>query len=525
MKMFWRRWLGKTAVEAVGLPTEVQQWIATRQFAALQHWLLAQCERRRNVDLLPALSNALRQARWPEIDIAKLELLAHFAAALHPQAIELARQIKASQTNPDVEVLLIEAFSLFHCHAFEEAWQILLAQRAHWPEWENRVDFRRIAMLLAHTMADDAHVRHFLIEARRHAPDDAIIALNGYGIAFELGEMAEFARIADEIAAGKYDLSEAALALAHIELAQGRYAAGWRIHEGRYRMKEAGRYLNPALLDRPLWQGEPLGDETLLVSCEQGLGDTLMMARYFPMLGEKGIAHLLVETQKEALPLLQENFPTLRFVERRHGQLPDEPFDCWCGSMSLPSFFAARVDGVPARGGYLAAPAEGRRYWRQRLDEAAPGRLRIGLCWSGSRTHRADRRRSLAAERLFAAIAPLDACFFTLQKEIPPAPLPANLIDVSEELITLADTAALIESLDLTISIDSMPVHLAGALGKACWLMLPYRYEWRWGLEGESNPWYDSVRVFRQQAPGDWDGVLREVFATRWPQWRQSRRA
>ncbi len=118
------------------------------------------------------------------------------------------------------------------------------------------------------------------------------------------------------------------------------------------------------------------------------------------------------------------------------------------------------------------------------------------------------------------AVRETDATFFALQTHVPEIH-PANLINISDEMVTLADTAALIAEMDWVISVDTSVVHLAGAIGKEAWLLLPYRYEWRWSLDGESNHWYDSVSVLRQQRTGDWDSLLAEVFDRRLPQRRQ----
>lgn len=136
------------------------------------------------------------------------------------------------------------------------------------------------------------------------------------------------------------------------------------------------------------------------------------------------------------------------------------------------------------------------------------------MTWSGSPAHRADRRRSIPFARIVEAIRNIKADFFALQTKLPEI-RPANLIDVSDEMVIFSDTAALIEQLDLVITIDTSVVHVAGAIGKETWLLLPYRYEWRWGLEGEKNNWYDSVSVLRQTRGGDWNGLLDEVFQHR----------
>jgi ADP-heptose:LPS heptosyltransferase len=140
----------------------------------------------------------------------------------------------------------------------------------------------------------------------------------------------------------------------------------------------------------------------------------------------------------------------------------------------------------------------------------------VGIAWSGSKSHRADRRRSIPFDMLRPYLEGAEAEFFVLQTQVETG-LPANVKNVTTELITLGDTAALINELDLVITVDTSVVHLAGALGKPAWLLLPYRYEWRWSLSGEANNWYRSVRVLRQKMTGDWPAVLEDAFTNRLP--------
>jgi hypothetical protein len=184
--------------------------------------------------------------------------------------------------------------------------------------------------------------------------------------------------------------------------------------------------------------------------------------------------------------------------------------------MSLPYIFGVKVDNVPLKKGYLHAPPENTLYWQERVRMIKGKRPLIGLAWSGQPWHRADRRRSIAFDEMMRAIKNIEADFFALQTQVPRIH-PANLHNVSEELVTLADTAALIDEMDLIITVDTAPVHLAGALGKETWLLLPFRYEWRWGIEGEENPWYDSVKVLRQAQSGDWASLLDDVFNRQLP--------
>ena len=344
-----------------------------------------------------------------------------------------------------------------------------------------------------------------------------LLLVNAYSIYIEAGQLDRAEQVRYLIHHRYPDDPEAVYAVATVELARDYYPEGFRLAEARYLMPEAPRSLNPNLLQHPRWQGEPLQGQRLLVHGEQGLGDIVMMSRYLPLLNDRG-GQILFDCRAEAAPLLRHNFPACEIIETDLRTPLQVPFDLWTGIMSLPFHFSTRAGEVPATPGYLTTPHEQKEYWRHRVREISPGsRPKIGLAWSGNPSHRADLRRSIPFNKILDAMGSSPAMdFFALQTRVP-AGGPAHLIDLSDELITLADTAALIDEMDLVITVDTSIVHLAGALGKTTWLLLPSRYEWRWGLSGEGNNWYDSVRVLRQRMPGDWDGHLAQVFGEQLP--------
>jgi hypothetical protein len=188
-----------------------------------------------------------------------------------------------------------------------------------------------------------------------------------------------------------------------------------------------------------------------------------------------------------------------------------------CRLSSLPYLFHTRLDSIQAQSPYLRADPERIAYWRERLDASLPvGMVRIGLAWAGRPTHPNDRRRSLP----LAALVPLadagPAAFVSLQKPLPTqdreslARFPA-MTDLADELTDFGETAALVEALDLVITVDTSIGHLAGALGKPAWIMIPKAADWRWLLQREDSPWYPSLRLFRQDKPGAWDDVIARV--------------
>ena len=352
------------------------------------------------------------------------------------------------------------------------------------------------------------------MDAQLYSP---MLAINAYPIYFEAGRLDRVDQLRELIRERYSEDPEAIYSIACVELARDYYPEGFRLAEIRYRMAEVARSINPVLLGKARWQGESLDGKRLLVHGEQGFGDIIMMSRYLPMLVDKGV-DVVLDTREAAIPLLAHNFPGCQFVPSAMGKPIPAQFDVWTGIMSLPFHFDTTAETVPASEGYLAPPPDQVRYWQRRVAElAGDGVPRIGLAWSGNPSHRADLRRSIRFDVLADHVRRIpSARFFCLQTSVPEM-LPANLISVTDEMMTLADTAALIAAMDLVITVDTSIVHVAGALGCKAWLLLPYRYEWRWGLAGERNCWYDSVAVLRQKTNGDWQSLLADVFGQRLP--------
>lgn len=296
--------------------------------------------------------------------------------------------------------------------------------------------------------------------------------------------------------------------LAYALLLKGDFAAGWAQNEWRWRA--SGRQAADPGWSQPLWLGTPaLAGRTLLVHHEQGLGDTLQMLRYAPLLAAQGARVLL--RVPATLADLAATVPGVAAVIREGEPLP--AFDLHCPCMSLPLACGTLLETIPATVPYLAAPEAARSAWQARLGPAQ--RRRVGLAWSGSAGHRNDRNRSLP----FARLAPLldaDAEFHSLQKEYRAADAAAmradgRIIDHAADLATLADTAGLIAALDLVITVDTAVAHLAGAMGRPAWLLLPFAPDYRWLLGRDDSPWYPTLRLFRQPVAGDWGSVVGRV--------------
>jgi tetratricopeptide (TPR) repeat protein len=290
-------------------------------------------------------------------------------------------------------------------------------------------------------------------------------------------------------------------------LAAGEMAEGWREYEWRWRtplMFAARRSFA-----QPAWDGTAGG--TLLIHAEQGFGDTLQFCRYAPLAAARGVK-VIMEVQAPLVRLLR-SLQGVDAVIARGDALPN--FDFHVHMLSLPHIFGTVLETIPAATPYLFADPGDIGAMRGRLA-AQKNRLRVGLAWAGNsyanlpEMAAVDRRRSLAPEHLGPLLDIREIDFISLQKA-GKAPAGFGLTDFMDDMRDFADTAALVRTLDLVISVDTSVAHLAGALGKPVWLLNRYDAEWRW-LDGRTDsPWYPGMRIFRQAAPGDWDGVLAEV--------------
>lgn len=294
-------------------------------------------------------------------------------------------------------------------------------------------------------------------------------------------------------------------------LYRGDFATGWREYEWRWQKPDFA--INKRDHTQPQWRGETdVAGKTILLCAEQGFGDTIEFCRYATLLAERG-ATVLLEVQAPLVPLLK-SLPGAAGVFAHGAALP--PFDLQCPIMSLPLAFNTDLATIPARVPYLAASAEKVALWKARLG--AKTKPRIGIAWSGSPTQKNDRNRSTTLARLAPLLSDPRFAFHVLQKDIRDADR-ATLARFPElrvhgdDLNDFDDTAALTGEMDLVISVCTSILHLAGALGKPAWGMLTFSPDWRWLMERADSPWYPSVRLFRQTAVGDWDGVVTRVRA------------
>jgi tetratricopeptide (TPR) repeat protein len=288
-----------------------------------------------------------------------------------------------------------------------------------------------------------------------------------------------------------------------VQLLLGKFSIGWKKYE--HRKREARNFA------RPEWRGETsLAGKSILLYAEQGLGDTLQFIRYVPLVAARG-ATIYLEVQPSLKDLLSP-FPRVKATYGKGDALPD--FDCCCPLLSLPFVFATRLNSIPVNVPYLDAPAESVKKWRGTLAPVkAP---QVGLVWAGNPFHKNDRHRSIPLEQFQVVFDEPAVRFVGLQKLLTPtdgellARRP-EVVNLAPDIKNFADTAAIIAELDLVITVDTSVAHLAGALGKPTWVLLPLVPDWRWLLDRDDSPWYPGVRLFRQPAMHDWDSVLRRV--------------
>jgi len=341
------------------------------------------------------------------------------------------------------------------------------------------------------------------------APRNASLLFNRANVLQQLARMDEALESYGQALAYNPGLSEAKMEQSHCRLAMGDFKRGFREYESRWENAQ----LKSAKLrsSEPLWLGEQsLTGKTILLWAEQGLGDTIQFLRYVPLVAQT--AGLTILRVPPPLRSLAQTLDCPVSIITFGDALPPHTFNC--PLMSLPLAFGTTLESIPSDVPYLSAKADQVENWRNQLGPRT--RLRIGLVWAGRRYEPVNRTRDMGLEVL-DPLTRLDVEIMSLQKEIPDQDrrvlesMP-KITCLGEKLSDFADTAALIENLDMVIAVDSAVVHLAGAQGKPVWIMLRRSGEWRWLLERSDSPWYPTARIFRQKNPGDWAGVVSDVI-------------
>jgi len=346
--------------------------------------------------------------------------------------------------------------------------------------------------------------------ALERLPDTIEILNNKASILGQLQRFEEALALDDHIRARRLNNALTNWHLALLQMLLGDFESGWAGREARWTIPDPSPY---PTFSQPMWLGrEPIEGKTILIHVDEGLGDTIQFIRYVPMVAARGGRVILVV--ERPLASLLSGFPGVSQCLA----ISDEPlpaFDMHCPIGTLPMVFGTRLDTIPAEAAYLPPPKEQHaQAWNERLGPR--NKLRVGLVWSGSRTHRNDHNRSTSL-RVLSRILDVDATFVSLQKDPRPDDKleleTSNIIDWTGELTDLADTAALVKCLDLVITVDTSVAHLAAALGSATWILLPWTPDYRWLLDRDDSPWYPTVRLFRQSKTRDYADVLDRVRA------------
>jgi hypothetical protein len=330
--------------------------------------------------------------------------------------------------------------------------------------------------------------------------------------------MEEASRAFEEVIRLKPTWAEGHFHLGLTRLSMGDFGRGWPEYEWRTGIRGYGPVRN---YTEPQWDGKELEGKTILLHDEQGQGDTIHFVRYVPMVadrvGAKMGGRVILGCQQSLARLLGQVAGMDQIIA---GSAQTPRFDVHCRLLSLPRAFGTDLQSIPATSPYLRADAELSKVWAQKMGARTAGsagtKIRVGLRWAGSTGYAHNFKRSLTLSHL----APLGEIpgitLYSIQKgegteQIAEMGPRMTLIDLTAELSDFADTAALIDNLDLVITVDTAVAHLATAMGKPTWIMLPYSPDWRWMLGREDSPWYPTAWLVRQPKPGDWGTVVTRI--------------
>jgi tetratricopeptide (TPR) repeat protein len=295
-------------------------------------------------------------------------------------------------------------------------------------------------------------------------------------------------------------------------LLNGDFSEGWACYESRF---QTANFLNnvPKMVS-PRWNGQDnLNGKTILICPEQGLGDQIQFGRYALVLLGMG-AKVVMPVEPELIDIMQSLHPDLFVTSSRQPASVLPQHDYHIQLMSLPVIFNTTLENVPVSDKYLIPNATTAAKWAARFTNKK--KLQIGITWSGSSIHVNDHNRSMSLKHL-EPLTNLDVDWHILQTEIRPTDevwlSQTPFKDWRHELISLNETAGLLEQLDLLVTVDTSVAHLSAALGKPTWIMLPFAPDFRWSLNRSDSPWYSSVHLVRQPQPGDWESVIANIYS------------
>ena len=338
-------------------------------------------------------------------------------------------------------------------------------------------------------------------------PDFAEAYSNRGNALKDLKRPAEALASYDKAIALKPDFADAHWNQSLCLLLMGHFEQGLRQYEWRKKLNEP---MAVRSCPRPVWLGdENIAGKTLFIYWEQGFGDTIQFSRYAKLVEARG-AKVIMSVQQPLCGLLKQISPTIQIL--KPNEEPTE-FDYHCPLLSLPLALGTTLETIPAEQQYIKSDEELRSVWSARLPPKT--KPRIGVVWSGSATNKRDHYRSMELQQFLAIFSP-DAEWICLQKDIREKDFAllrqfGRIAFFGDDLRDFSDTAALLDLMDLVITIDTSVAHLAGAMGKPVWILLPYNPDWRWLLDRNDSPWYPSARLFRQQQIGNWATVTDQV--------------
>jgi hypothetical protein len=343
------------------------------------------------------------------------------------------------------------------------------------------------------------------------APEDSRAYFNLALIHYERLELDEAVAVSDKALALDPEFPEAHFEKAEALLLAGRLAAGWESYEWRFKLKQAEGMLPKA--DKPQWNGEPLAAGKLLIVADQGFGDCIQFSRLIPWVAARAPAPILA-CSHDLVPILRQiPGPSKIVTSWDHAG----EYDCYIPLSGLPRLAGITTENIPNNGPYLGVKPQQIESWREKLDRlAVPGKRRIALVWAGRPTHKNDRKRTLKLSQFSALFAVPGITLITVQKgdQIAQAGSyygAAPLLNLGPEINDFTDTMAILKNVEQLVTIDTSVAHIAGAIGIPTSLVLPYAPDWRWLLNRSDTPWYPSLKLYRQQKPYDWTGVIESV--------------
>ncbi|MDD3012116.1 MAG: tetratricopeptide repeat protein [Candidatus Gastranaerophilales bacterium] len=422
------------------------------------------------------------------------------------EAINCYKTVLSSK--PDyVEVYNVLANLLYVSNRIEEAIECYLNAIRIKPEYVEAY-YNLGNILLNNNDIDSA--KEYYNQAIKLKPDYADAYYN-LGAAFQLeNNTHEAIKYYEKALLLKSDYLEVYYNLATAYLIEKNFEKGWDVYRQIRHLKQEKYKIDKSLIETQ-WVGESLEGKTIYVYHEQGIGDTIFSARYLPVLNSMG-AKVIFEPQAGLEELFRQSDLNAEIIDNLFPE-DNMNFDTHISAYYLLSILNINTDNIPCQTGYLKADLKKAEYYKQKYFNN--DKFKVGIVWQGSPGFKNDKKRSVSLEKLLPLVSNQNIKLYSLQKGMGTEQLfelqSDEIIDLGSSFNDFSDTAAAIDNLDLVISVDTAVAHLAGALGKSVWMMIPYSPDWRWFLNTDECLWYKSLRLFRQNEPGNWDEVIERI--------------